>query len=110
MELRELPLTRRQKKLIQKHLRFYNQLSSGQRKPTTATQIHFVEVCNGKYEPHTEHEVTYLAFREACDMQGRKSKKSQQTRKQIANQQRSVTQQRPIHEVDPRASKPWSKR
>lgn len=109
MKLRDLPFTRRQKKLIQKYLRFYNQLSSGQRKPTTAAQVHFVEVCNGKYEPHTEHKVTYLVYREACDMQDRRSKKSQRARKPIANQQRSVTQQRPIYKVDPRAPKPWSR-
>lgn len=54
------------KKLLQKRLRAFDELSSGKRKPKTALQRHFVDVCNGKFEPHTEDEKAYLAYLKAC--------------------------------------------
>ena len=105
-KLHELSLTREQKKLIKKHLTFYNQLSSGERKPTTAMQIHFVGVCNGKHKPKTKHEIAYLAFLNSCELHGRRSEQVRPISNNLSNPSRK---ERLIHEVDPRAPKPWSR-
>ena len=51
--------------LLEKHLRFYQQLHSGERVPNTEAQIHFVQVCSGRLRPRTQHEIAYTRFLDA---------------------------------------------
>ena len=55
-------LTKEERLLILKHLKFYQSLETGQRPPTTAEQKHFVNVCHGQAKPKTEHEIVYSKF------------------------------------------------
>jgi hypothetical protein len=110
-----LPLPLAQKKLINRHLKAFYELSNGLRKPVTPMQMHFVDVCNGKYGPRTEYEIAYLAFLKACEEYRHQLKQVEGNSKTppTSNRQeraiRPIGQERPIHEVDPRARKPWSR-
>jgi transcriptional accessory protein Tex/SPT6 len=57
-------LTPTEEQLLTRHLRFYNQLARGERKPTTPAQQHFVAVCKGEVAAETEHEIAYKKHRE----------------------------------------------
>ncbi|MGC8495120.1 MAG: DUF413 domain-containing protein [Syntrophobacteraceae bacterium] len=48
--------------LLLKYIGFYHALKSGERKPTTDAQSHFVEVCLGHASPQTVHEIAYRKF------------------------------------------------
>lgn len=50
------------KRLIERHLSFYEQLASGQREPTTEAQRHFVKVIQKTAAPRTQHEIAYIRF------------------------------------------------
>ncbi len=51
--------------LIDRHLKFYQTLNDGSRKPDTAAQVHFVKVCRGALLPETDHERAYMAYRQS---------------------------------------------
>lgn len=55
-------LSEREQSLIGRHGDFYRSLNGGQRKPQTPEQEHFVEVCRGRTEPMTEHEIAFTKF------------------------------------------------
>lgn len=55
--------TSRQKHLIEKHIKFYISLDSGNRIPETPAQKRFVDVCRGKVKAKTEHEIAYTKYR-----------------------------------------------
>jgi uncharacterized protein YifE (UPF0438 family) len=46
--------------LLQKWIKLYIALDTGEHIPTTSEQHHFVRVCRGQVEPSTEHEQVYL--------------------------------------------------
>ena len=48
--------------LVQKHLGFYRDLTTGVRRPTTTAQVRFLHVCSGQLEPSTPHEIAYVKF------------------------------------------------
>lgn len=52
--------------LLSKHLAFYCALDTGQRRPTTDAQRHFVAVCRGRAEPYNAHERAYINYRRMC--------------------------------------------
>jgi uncharacterized protein YifE (UPF0438 family) len=52
--------TPQEKELLQKHIKFYMALDTGEREPTTPDQKHFVAVCRGSVHPSTPHERAYL--------------------------------------------------
>ncbi len=58
------------RKLLLAHYSFYKALHSGERSPSTPAQRHFVEVCEGKASPETEHERAYSHFRLTCEKFG----------------------------------------
>ncbi len=49
--------------LIGPHLHGLQRLASGQQKPRTTLQIHFVAVCDGRANPVTPHEKAFLKWR-----------------------------------------------
>jgi uncharacterized protein YifE (UPF0438 family) len=55
-------LTKEERSIIIKHLKFYQSLESGKRSPTTKAQKHFVDVCRGDATPKTIHEIAYAKF------------------------------------------------
>ena len=59
---RIIRLTKREKDLIKRHLKFYEELASRERQPTTAEQEHFVAVLKGDQLPNTIHEVAFAKF------------------------------------------------
>ena len=65
VNLSGLSLSERHKTLLRRHLHFYRKLENGRRRPATALQIHFVEVCRGDATPNTEHEKAYIAYLKA---------------------------------------------
>lgn len=56
-------LTEKEKALIERFLRFYRDLDSGVREPTTPDQRRFVKVCREQIAPTSEHEIAYMKFR-----------------------------------------------
>ncbi len=46
--------------LVEKHSGFYESLASGERRPTTSAQEHFVAVVDGTSQPESDHEWAYL--------------------------------------------------
>ena len=76
MRLLDMSLSRRHREIIKKHhYRLYG-LATGSRKPVNATEIHFVDVCNGKFPARTEEERAYLAFLVECRAKSSTSKKA----------------------------------
>lgn len=59
-----IKLTIEEKHCIRQHLKFYQDLDSGRRRPTTRAQHRFVQVCRGRMEPETMHEHAYLKWKE----------------------------------------------
>jgi uncharacterized protein YifE (UPF0438 family) len=57
-------LTEHELYLISRHLKFYKDLESGKRTPTTEAQIHFVAACKNEATPETEHEIAYIKYRD----------------------------------------------
>ncbi len=57
-----LRLTKRERDLIQRHFKFYQSLATGERKPLTPKQEHFVAVLKGYALPENKHEVAYAKF------------------------------------------------
>ena len=55
-------LSEYQQALIDRYGRFYRSLNGGQRKPQTPEQEHFVEVCRGRADPMTEHEIAFMKY------------------------------------------------
>jgi uncharacterized protein YifE (UPF0438 family) len=55
-------LTSEENDLINRHLRFYEALAKGLRKPTTEAQRHFVEVTGGRATVSTAHELAYIKY------------------------------------------------
>lgn len=53
--------------LLTKHIEFYRKLETGERTPTTDAQVHFVEVCEGRAEPRTEHEIAYVKYKRGAN-------------------------------------------
>jgi uncharacterized protein YifE (UPF0438 family) len=49
--------------LINTWLWFYKELDSGERKPKSQAQQHFVEVCRGQTRAETQDEFAYVKFR-----------------------------------------------
>jgi len=58
----EVLLTEKQQVLLDKHLWFYQQLDSGERRPNTKEQLHFLKVCRNEAPAQTEHEKAYMAW------------------------------------------------
>jgi uncharacterized protein YifE (UPF0438 family) len=56
------PLSERDRDLIERYGAFYRALNGGQRQPATPAQLHFVEVCRGRADPQTEHEVAFSNY------------------------------------------------
>lgn len=56
-------LTPQERRLIEKHLKFYQELASGARTPTTPEQVDFVAVCEGRKVAETPHELAYIKYR-----------------------------------------------
>ena len=56
-------LTRQERALVRKHLRFYRGLDEGRVKPRTPAQEHFVAVCRAQDVAQTPHERAYFKFR-----------------------------------------------
>jgi len=48
--------------LLERYLRFYRDLESGARQPTTPAQVRFVAVCGGQAVAQTEHEKVYAKY------------------------------------------------
>jgi uncharacterized protein YifE (UPF0438 family) len=46
--------------LLEKYLSFYEALDHGTRKPKTAAQQHFIDVCKGRTSALTLHELAYM--------------------------------------------------
>jgi|GEM_PF-2399651 len=55
-------LTPEEQQLLDEHLSFYEDLETGQRKPKTEAQEHFVKVCMGKAKASTDHELAYVKY------------------------------------------------
>ena len=55
-------LTEEERLLIKKYDKFYESLNTGEKKPTSKDQKHFVEVCRGHALPQTEHEIAYAKY------------------------------------------------
>ena len=53
------------RRLLDKHLKFYLALDSGERAPATPAQRHFVEVCRSKAAPSTQHEIAFAKWKAA---------------------------------------------
>ena len=66
-------LTDKEQALIKRHLRFYKDLDTGNREPTTPEQRRFVKVCRGQAAPKSEHEIAYMKFRSSRLMDTKKS-------------------------------------
>ncbi len=49
--------------LLKRHLTFYIALESGERRPSTQAQKHFVAVCEGHLRPRTQHEIAFQRYR-----------------------------------------------
>lgn len=57
--------------LLENHLPFYINLDKGNRQPVTEAQKRFVRVCRKEIEAVTEHEVAYMAYRDARESEDR---------------------------------------
>lgn len=55
-------LTESEEALIDKHLTFYRELTTGKRQPTTEAQKHFAIVFQGRAKAETEHEIAYAKY------------------------------------------------
>lgn len=55
-------LTPEEQQLLNKHLSFYEELETGQRKPKTEAQSHFVKVCQGRAKASSNHELAYVKY------------------------------------------------
>jgi len=55
-------LTSWDRRLIERHLPFYQSLAQGRRQPSSEAQKRFVEAVSGQAEPTTQHEIAYLRF------------------------------------------------
>ena len=55
-------LTQEEQQLIEKYLRFYDELAEGVRRPMTRLQRRFVSVAHGERNPETPHEIAYLKY------------------------------------------------
>jgi len=55
-------LTDWDRRLLERHLRFYRDLHFGVRSPDTPAQRHFVDVCHGRASPRTQHEIAYMRY------------------------------------------------
>lgn len=121
-----MALTSRQVALIGRHYEFYRQLDLGDRTPTTALQWQFVEVCRGRRQAVTPHEIAYMEFKRSrqngapgkqesrAEPQGKKkthrlSRKAKPASFASTKPARSSIDRKNIHSVDPRASKPWAR-
>jgi Prokaryotic dksA/traR C4-type zinc finger len=51
--------------LLNAHYRFYRSLDTGERRPSTLAQRHFVAVCRDSATPETDHEHAYARFKSA---------------------------------------------
>jgi|TARA_B100000315_G_C14567051_1_gene583475 uncharacterized protein YifE (UPF0438 family) len=56
-------LTKDELKLTDRWLKFYRELDSGARLPTTDAQKRFVRVCTEEDTPSTEHELAYIKWK-----------------------------------------------
>ena len=56
-------LTAEENALLERHLRFYSELGSGYREPTTDAQRHFVAATQGRAVAETPHEFAYMKYR-----------------------------------------------
>ena len=57
-----LDLTLAEQQLRDSYMDFYDSLETGQRKPATEAQEHFVKVCHGRAKASTEHELAYVKY------------------------------------------------
>lgn len=55
-------LTPTEQQLLDRYMDFYDSLETGQRRPTTDAQEHFVKVCHGRAKASTEHELAYVKY------------------------------------------------
>jgi ssDNA-binding Zn-finger/Zn-ribbon topoisomerase 1 len=55
-------------RLLRRYYAFYRSLKSGERKPETESQRHFVGVCCGSELPGTAHELAYVTFAKYCEL------------------------------------------
>ncbi len=121
-----MALTSHQVALIGRHYEFYRQLDQGERTPTTELQRQFVEVCRGRRQAVTPHEIAYMEFKRSrqkgasgkqesrAEQPGKKethrlSRKAKPASYASAKPVRSSIDRKNIHLVDPRASKPWAR-
>ena len=51
------------KSLLKKHLGRYKKLESGEKRPSSAREVHFVEVFRNNAEPTTQHEIAYYKYK-----------------------------------------------
>ena len=122
-----MALTSHQVALIGRHYEFCRKLDQGERTPTTALQRQFVQVCRGRRQAVTPHEIAYMEFKRSrqkgapgkqesrAEQPGKKethrlSRKAKPASYASAKPARSSIDRKNIHLVDPRASKPWARR
>ncbi len=58
-----IKLTPEEKECIRLYLKFYQDLDSGKRRPTTAAQFQFVQVCRAKERADSMHENAYVKWK-----------------------------------------------
>lgn len=103
-----LKFTHREVELIRKHRSFYEDLASGNRKPTTEAQKHFLSVCKGLSQATTDHEKVWIKYKkylaEPKQKKAGKRKKSdyipsQETRRDITAQTKRKPQKNLIASI-----------
>lgn len=60
MEPASFEVSPEERRLLEKHISFYEALDHGKRKPKTAAQQHFIDVCKGRTSASTLHESAYM--------------------------------------------------
>ena len=64
-KLKSYQYSEEERKLLDKNIKFYKSLDSGNRTPETEEQKHFVEVCKGRKKPRSIHERAYIKYKQA---------------------------------------------